>query len=302
VLAAYLTTSFVVGGVGAWHLLRAREGSSGVQRALSSAPDRGGEARLMFSMAMWMAVCVAPLQVLAGDLHGLNTIEHQPMKVAAMEGHYQTREGAPLILLGLPDSDAARMHHALEVPKLGSLILKHDADAQVLGLEAWPRADWPNVPLVFWSFRVMVGLGLAMVGLGLWGLVARLRGRLHDSPALHRAALLLAPSGFVAVLAGWVVTEVGRQPFTVYGLLRTSESVSPIDAPAVAASLLAFVLVYFAVFGAGVFYMLRLMREDPAATQLPALHEIGLSAAIVPPRPLCGDAASDGGSASVEAR
>jgi cytochrome d ubiquinol oxidase subunit I len=253
-LAAYLTTSFVVGAVGAWHLLRDRDDPA---------------ARLMFSMAMWMAALVAPLQVLAGDLHGLNTLEHQPAKVAAMEGHYQTRRGAPLILFGLPDNAAGVTRYALEIPKAGSLILKHDPDGLVLGLENWPREDWPNVALVFWSFRIMVGIGLLMVAIGVWSLVQRLRGRLYVAPRLHRAAVLMGPLGFVAVLAGWVVTEVGRQPYTVYGLLRTVDSASPVEAPAVGASLVTFVVVYTLVFGAGVYYILRLMRQHPAAIDMP---------------------------------
>lgn len=253
-LAAYLTTSLVVGAVGAWHLLRGRDNAA---------------ARLMFSMAMWMALVVAPLQVVAGDLHGLNTLEHQPAKVAAMEGHYETRRGAPLYLFGLPDSEAAVTRYPLAIPRAGSLILKHDPDALILGLDRWPRDEWPNVPLVFWSFRVMVGIGFAMVALGLWGLVARARRRLYQSSWLHRAAVAMGPAGFVAVLAGWTVTEAGRQPFTVYGLLRTADSVSPVDAPAVGLSLAVFVIVYLLVFGIGVYYMLRLMRQDPADVELP---------------------------------
>jgi cytochrome d ubiquinol oxidase subunit I len=248
VLAAYLTTSLIVGGVGAWHLLK----------------DRGNpHARLMFSMAMWMATLVAPLQLVVGDLHGLNTLEHQPAKVAAMEGHFETRKGAPLILFGIPDQTAGRTKYAIELPGVASLILTHDPNGQVQGLEAWDRQDWPNVPLVFWSFRIMVALGLAMIGLGLWGLWLRVRRRLFDSPRLQRAALLMAPAGLIAVLAGWIVTEVGRQPYTIYGLMRTAESASPLDAPAVAGSLIVFVFVYFGVFGAGVFYLLRLMRRTP---------------------------------------
>ena len=249
-LAAFLTTAFVVGGVGAWHLLRDRNNAS---------------ARLMFSMAMWMAAIVAPIQLLAGDMHGLNTLEHQPAKVAAMEGHFETRSGAPLILFGIPDSDEARVKSAIEVPKLGSLILTHDPDGTVKGLEEWPREDWPNVPWVFWSFRLMVAIGMAMIGIGLWSLWARFRGRLFDSSGLQRLAVAMAPAGFVAVIAGWIVTEVGRQPYTVYGVLRTLESASPIDAPAVAGSLLAFVVVYFLIFGAGVFYLLRLMKTTPVS-------------------------------------
>jgi cytochrome d ubiquinol oxidase subunit I len=250
VLAAYLTTSLMVGAVAAWHLSR---------------DSANAHARLMFSMAMWMAALVAPLQIIAGDLHGLNTLEHQPAKIAAMEGHFESQTGAPLILFGVPDQEERVVHYAVKLPHIGSLILTHDWDGELKGLDAWPREDWPNVPIVFWSFRIMVGLGFAMVGLGLWSLWARWRGRLYDLPALRRAALLMGPSGFVALLAGWVVTEVGRQPYTVYGLLRTAESASPLDTPAVAGSLLAFIVVYFAVFGAGVFYLVRLMRTTPSA-------------------------------------
>ena len=250
VLAAYLTTAFVVGGVGAWHLLR-------------DYYDQG--ARIMFSMAMWMALIVAPLQIVAGDLHGLNTLQHQPAKIAAIEGHWETRKGAPLILFGLPDDAAEETRFAVEIPKLGSLILTHDWDGEVQGLKAWPREERPPSMIVFWSFRIMVALGLAMAGIGLWSLVMRLKGRLYDAPLLQWCAVAMGPSGFAAVLAGWVTTEVGRQPYTVYGQLTTAASVSPLEAPAVGASLLAFVLVYFAVFGAGTFYALRLMSRPPQA-------------------------------------
>ncbi|MEQ6334422.1 cytochrome ubiquinol oxidase subunit I [Sphingobium sp. MK2] len=251
VLAAYLTTAFAVGGVGAWHLLKDRTNPG---------------ARTMFSMAMWMAAIVAPIQIFAGDMHGLNTLEHQPVKVMAMEGHYDSHpDGAPLILFGIPDSANKRVDYAVSIPKASSLILKHDLNAPMKGLDTVPQADQPPVGIVFWAFRVMVGIGFAMLGLGLWSLIARWRGKLHDWPWLHRAALLLGPSGFVAVLAGWIVTEVGRQPFTVYGLLRTAQSASPLDAPAVAASLLAFVIVYFSVFGMGIWYLLHLMKKPPQA-------------------------------------
>jgi len=251
VLAAYLTTAFAVGGVGAWHLLKDRTNPG---------------ARTMFSMAMWMAAIVAPIQIFAGDMHGLNTLEHQPVKVMAMEGHCESHpDGAPLILFGIPDSARKRVDYAISIPKASSLILKHDLNAPMKGLDSVPDADQPPVGIVFWAFRVMVGLGLAMLGLGLWSLIARWRGKLHEWTWLHRAALLLGPSGFIAVLAGWIVTEVGRQPFTVYGLLRTTASASPLDAPAVAASLLAFVLVYFSVFGMGIWYLLHLMRKPPQA-------------------------------------
>jgi cytochrome bd ubiquinol oxidase subunit I len=249
VIAAYLTTALVVGAVGAWHLLRDR--------------DNPG-ARRMFSMAMWMAALVAPVQILAGDTQGLNTLEHQPTKVLAMEGDFHPNpDGAPLVLFGLPSNSEARVRYEIAVPHMGSLILKHDPHAPLPGLSNFPRDRWPPVLIVFWSFRVMVGMGLSMLGLGLWSLVARFRGRLFDWRWLHRAAVAMGPAGFVAVIAGWVTTEVGRQPYTIYGLLRTADSHSPLGAPAVATSLLAFVLVYFSVFGAGIYYVLHLMAKPP---------------------------------------
>ena len=268
VSAAYLTTAFLVGGVGAWHLLKDRENP---------------RSRTMFSMAMWMATLVAPLQIGLGDLHGLNTLAHQPVKIMAMEGHYQSHpNGAPLILFGIPNSAEQRMAYALQIPRVSSLILKHDLNAPLAGLDTVPRADQPPVGIVFWSFRIMVGLGFLMAGLGLWSLLARARGTLYNSPALQRFALVMAPSGLIAVLAGWVTTEVGRQPWTITGLLRTAESASPLAAPAVAASLAAFVLVYFAVFGAGVVYILKLMAKPPAAHEPAPPHIPVRTAGITP--------------------
>jgi cytochrome d ubiquinol oxidase subunit I len=217
----------------------------------------------MFSMAMWMAALVAPLQIVAGDLHGLNTLEHQPAKVAAMEGLFETRAGAPLLLFGLPDMREERTKFAVGIPKLGSLILTHDWNGTVRGLKEWPPAERPNAALLFWSFRVMVGIGVAMALVGLWSLALRARRRLFETPLLLKVMVVLSPAGLIAVIAGWITTEAGRQPYTVYGLLTTADSASSVQAAAVGASLLAFVVVYFLVFGAGVFYMLRLMRAPP---------------------------------------
>jgi cytochrome d ubiquinol oxidase subunit I len=258
VLAAYLTTAFVVGAVAAWHLLKDR-----TNRA----------ARVMFSMAMWMALIVAPIQIFAGDQHGLNTLEHQPLKIAAMEGHWETEAGAPLILFGLPDDEDEVTRYKIEIPHGSALILTHSWDGTLKGLKEWPKADRPPMEIVFWTFRIMVAMGFLMLGIGLWSGWRRLRGRLFDDPWLLRAAIVMGPSGFIAVLAGWVTTEVGRQPFTVYGLLRTSESVAPLAAPAVASSLIAFIVVYCAVFGAGIFYIFRLMHRSPE-TETP-IEEIG---------------------------
>lgn len=270
VLAAFLTTALVVGAVGAVHLLR-------------DTADK--EARRMFSMAMWMLVIVTPIQIFAGDLHGLNTLEHQPAKVMAMEGHYDSHpDGAPLILFGIPNPDEKRIDYAIEIPYLSSLILKHHWDAPLDGLDTIPDDEEPPVAIVFWSFRIMIALGFAMLGLGLWSLLARWRGHLYDAPWLHRAALLMGPTGFVAVLAGWITTEVGRQPFTVYGLLRTSDSLAPVEAPAVAASLVAFIVVYFFVFGAGTFYILRMMNKKAATPNL-GLRDGPIRTAGITPAP-----------------
>lgn len=248
VLAAFLTTAFAVGGTGAWHLLR---------------NNRNRQAQIMFSMAMWMALLVTPIQILAGDQHGLNTLEHQPQKIAAIEGHYETTPTTPLILFGIPDDKAEETRWAIEIPNLGGLILAHDLNASIKGLKDFPADQRPAALIPFWTFRVMVGLGLLMLAVGVWSAWARWRGALYASPWLHRAALAMGPSGFIAVLAGWYTTEVGRQPYTVYGLLRTSDSLSHIDAAAVGASLIGFIVVYFFVFGAGVFYILRLVSRPP---------------------------------------
>jgi cytochrome d ubiquinol oxidase subunit I len=258
VLAAYLTTAFVVGAVGAWHLLRDK----------SNKP-----ARVMLGMAVLMAALVAPTQLLVGDQHGLNTQEYQPVKVAAMEGHFESQKRAPLILFGLPDMEAGETRYAVGIPGLGSLILKHDLDGEVTGLDAFPREDWPNVPVVFWAFRIMVGIGMLMILFGLTGAVLFFSKRLFDRSWYLRWAVLMGPLGFVAVLAGWFVTEVGRQPFLVYGLLRTADVASPIGAPGVAGSLLAFVVVYLTVFSAGTFYILRLMGRTPQDTELASIRK-----------------------------
>ncbi|WP_299192032.1 cytochrome ubiquinol oxidase subunit I [uncultured Litoreibacter sp.] len=259
VLAAYLTTALVVAGAGAYHFLKG---------------DADKPSRKMFSMGMWMLVIVTPLQIFAGDLHGLNTYEHQPQKVMAMEGHYDSYpEGAPLILFGIPNEEEKRIDYAIEFPKLSSLILKHDLNAPLDGLDTIADEDEPPVTIVFFSFRIMIGIGFAMLGLGLWSLWSRWSGTLYTSKWLHRASFAMGPMGFVAVLAGWVTTEVGRQPFTVYGLMRTSESLAPVAAPAVAASLIAFIVVYFFVFGAGTFYLLRMMGVPPTDQKKIGLRE-----------------------------
>jgi cytochrome d ubiquinol oxidase subunit I len=281
VLAAFLTTAFVVAAVGAYHLLR---------------DHRNACARRMFSMAMWMAVIVTPLQIYAGDLHGLNTLKYQPAKVMAMEGHYHSYpDGAPLILFGIPNPEEKRIDYKIEIPKLSSLILKHGLNAPLDGLDTIPDEDEPPVAIVFWSFRIMIAIGFAMLGVGLLSLVLRIRGRLYETRIFHRITMLMGPTGFIAVLAGWVTTEVGRQPFTVYGLMRTSDSLAPVEAPAVAASLIAFIVVYFFVFGAGTFYILRMMGKEPSTIKLGL--DVGpiRSAGITPAQQMKPDTVSVGG-------
>jgi len=269
VLAAFLTTAFAVGAVGAWHLLR-RSGGEG--------------ARIMFSMALWMAALVTPLQIVAGDFHGLNTLEHQPAKIAAMEGHWETQRGAPLILFGWPDMAAEETLWAIEIPRLGSLILTHDWDGEIKGLKEWAPEDRPNATLVFWSFRVMVAIGFAMLGLGLASLWLRWRGGLYERRWFLRLALLMGPAGFVAILAGWITTEAGRQPWVIQGLLRTADAASPISAGTVGASLAIFVAVYLVVFGAGFYYLLRLAAKGPE--QSPAPPSGGPGRRHTPARPI----------------
>ena len=252
VLAAYLTTAFVVGGIGAYYLWRRRHVK---------------HARVMFGMAMIMAVFVAPIQPIVGDLHGLNTLKHQPAKVAAMEGLWETQRGAPLKLFGWPDQEAEKTRFSIEIPKLSSLILTHTLDGEVKGLKEWPKDERPPVAWVFWSFRIMVGIGMLMALTGAIAVVLYFRKKLFETRWFQLWCMAMTPAGFIAVLAGWFVTEIGRQPYIVYGILRTSESVSPVVGPHIALSLLAFIITYIIVFGAGSYYILQLIGKGPVVTE-----------------------------------
>jgi cytochrome bd ubiquinol oxidase subunit I len=248
VTAAYLTTAFVVGGIGAFYLWRGRHVK---------------QARVMLGMAMIMAIFVAPMQLVAGDMHGLNTLEHQPVKVAAIEGLWETERGAPLTLFGWPDQDGETTRHAIEIPKLSSLILTHDLNGEVKGLKAWPKDERPPVLWVFWSFRIMVGLGLLMILTGVTALLLYLRKSLFETRWFQYWCMAMTPAGFVAVLAGGFVTEIGRQPYIIYGIMRSAEAVSPVSGPPIVMSLAAFVLTYGFVFSAGSYYILRLIGKGP---------------------------------------
>ena len=248
VVAAYLTTAFVVGGIGAFYLWRRRHVT---------------QARVMFGMAMIMAIFVAPLQPFIGDQHGLNTLEYQPSKVSAIEGAWETGRGAPLRLFAWPDQAQGRNHYVLEIPKLSSLILTHSFDGEVKGLKAWPRKDWPPVAPVFFAFRMMVGIGILMALTGLIALILYFRKRLFDTRWFQLWCMAMTPAGFLAVVSGWIVTEVGRQPYVVFGLVRTADAASPLAGSHVAASLAAFIVTYTFIFGAGTYYILHLIAKGP---------------------------------------
>lgn len=272
-VAAFLATALFVAASAAWHLLRNNDTPA---------------IRKMLSMAMWMIVIVAPIQAVIGDFHGINTLEHQPAKIAALEGHWENHgdDPLPLILFGVPDMEQETTRFALEVPRVGSWILTHTWGGQIKGLKEFPKEDRPNATIIFWTFRVMVGLGFAMIGLGLWGLWVRRRNTLFESKMFLRAVLCMGPAGLIALLAGWLTTEIGRQPWVVYGLMRTKDAVSPHAAGPLALTLGLFIVTYFFVFGVGIAYMLRLARKGPQ--KFDGMHPIagGPGQGRTPSRPL----------------
>lgn len=253
-LAAFLTTACVVGAASAFRLLKDRAQA---------------ESRIALTMAVGMIAVTAPLQLLAGHWSGQIARDHQPSKLAAIEGYWETGRNHPLNLFGIPDRSAEKNHLEVAIPGLGIVVAP--PDEEVRGLKSFAPQDRPPVFLVFWSFRVMFGLGLLMIGLGLWGAWLLWRRRLFDNTAFLRAAVVMGPAGFIAILAGWIVTEVGRQPWLVFDVLRTADAVSPVTSAEVATSLLVYITVYAIVFTAGALFILRLIAEGPvaAATQPP---------------------------------
>jgi cytochrome d ubiquinol oxidase subunit I len=269
-MAFFITTALVVIGVAAYYVRRGRHIEESV---------------VMQKMGLGLLGVLVPLQIVIGDLHGLNTLEYQPVKIAAMEANWQTRSRMPLLLFAWPDEAAETNHLELAVPVLGSIILGHHADAVVPGLKDWKADDRPPVAIPFFSFRLMVGLGVLMLALTLAGLALWRRGRLASALGFQRVCILAAPLGFVAVIAGWVTTEVGRQPWSVYGLLRTRDAVTPsLGTHDVALSLLVYVVAYLVIFGGGLFFMARLVRRgfEPDAELEPG------APAARPARPLSG--------------
>lgn len=284
-LAAYLAVALIVGATGAWHMLRRHD-----TRAV----------RTMLSMAMWMILFVAPAQIIAGDEHGLNTLKYQPAKIAAIEGHWVNAPGeaAPLILFGLPDMKAGKTLDEVGVPHLGSLILTHTWNGRIPGLSEFPPQDRPDSTVIFWTFRLMVGLGFAMAGLGLWSAWLRWRRTMFSSRPFLWSALAIGPAGLIAILAGWITTEMGRQPWVVYGVMRTSQAVSNHSVLALSGTLALFVVMYFAVFGAGVSYILKLAARGPGAageSHTPQTPARPLSAAPDDTDPLSGTTPAPGG-------
>jgi cytochrome bd ubiquinol oxidase subunit I len=250
-IASYLATALFVGAAGAWHLQKGHDNP---------------RVRTMLSMAMWMMLLVTPVQMVVGDQHGLNTLQHQPAKIAAIEGHWENVPGqsVPLILFGWPDMAAEMTRYALEIPVLGSLVLTHDWDGHIPGLKEFAPEDRPDSTVVFWTFRIMVGLGMLMLLLGVWSAWLRWRSRLYQSRLFLRFAVAMGPAGLIAILAGWYTTEIGRQPWVVYGVMRTKDAVSSQPALALTTTLIVFVVMYLAVFGTGVSYMLKLAAKGPA--------------------------------------
>ncbi|MET3716727.1 cytochrome d ubiquinol oxidase subunit I [Pseudomonas sp. PvP001] len=271
-IAAFVATAFFVGASAAWHLLRGRNTPA---------------IRRMFSMAMWMALIVAPVQAFVGDMHGLNTLEHQPAKIAAIEGHWENKgdEATPLILFGWPDMEAEKTRFAVEIPYLGSLILTHSLDKQVPALKSFPKEDRPNSTIVFWSFRVMAGLGMLMIFVGLWSVWLRKKDALFTCRPFLYLTLWMGPSGLIALLAGWFTTEIGRQPWVVYGLMRTADASSNHSVTQMSITLVMFVVVYFSLFGVGLGYMMRLVRKGPKAHE-ETINTGGPGTQRTPARPL----------------
>jgi len=249
VVGFYVTTAFVVVGVAAWLIRCGRFVAEGSR---------------MLSMTLWLLTVLVPAQILLGDLHGLNTLHYQPAKLAAIEAHWDTESRAPLNLFAIPDEENETNRYVIQVPLLGSLILAHDINGEIRGLKDFPRDQRPPVAIPFFSFRIMVGIGvlmLAMVAASWW---LRWKGTLFTTGWYLRACQWIAPLGFVAVLAGWTTTEVGRQPWTVYGLLRTADSVSPsLTGTDVLISLVGYMVAYLVIFPAGLFIMARFVRKGP---------------------------------------
>ncbi len=248
VLAAYLTLAFLVAGVSAWYLWQKK-----------SLP----QAKIMFKMALLFVLIVAPAQIIFGDILGLNSLKHQPIKIAAIEATWENEKGAPFRLFAIIDEENEKNNYSIEIPKLSSLILKHDIEGELMGLKSFDKTERPPVAPVFYSFRIMLIIGILMIFTAFCAVFLLWRRKLYDSKWFQILCMLMTPSGFVAILAGWFVSEIGRQPYLVYGVLKTHEMASIISANQVLFSLISFIIVYFVIFGAATYYILRLIIKGP---------------------------------------
>lgn len=265
VTGAYLTTAFVVAGVASYYLWRKIH----VQPA-----------KIMLAMAMLMAVFVSPLQLIFGHAHGENTLEHQPIKVAAMEGNWESGSNKPLYLFGIPNEETESTDYGITIPNGASIVLTGSANGVVPGLKEVAKEDRPPVLMVFFSFRVMVGIGVAMILTGIFAVILYFKKRLFTNRLFQLWCMLLTPSGFIAILAGWFVTEIGRQPYVAYGIIRTSEAISPVISEQIAVTLLLFIVVYTFVFGAGSFYILKLIGKGPSNEEAEPYYEHSMEATV----------------------
>ncbi len=255
VSAFYVTTAFVVLGVGAYTLRCGRAVAEG---------------RLMMKLALFFLIIFVPLQIVIGDAHGINTLEHQPAKLAAIEGLWDGGRGVPASIIGVPDETQERNLYEIEIPKVGSLYLTHSWDGEVKGLKDFPRDERPPVAVVYFAFRIMVGIAMLMLTVVVVGLFLMRIERLERSVWYLRLCQVTTCLGFIAVIAGWTTTEVGRQPWTIYGLMRTADSVSPsLTAFDVSLSLIGYVLVYLLIYPTGLFVMLRIVWRGPVAADEP---------------------------------
>lgn len=263
--AAYLTTSIVVFAVGARYILE--------DRFLQ-------EAKSMILMGLGMVILLGPLQLIIGDFHGLNTAKYQPAKIAAMEAHWDGKKPADLILFAIPDNTQEKNRFEIAIPKLGSFIITHDFEGLFPGLLDFSKENRPPILPVFFAFRIMVGIGLFIIFIGIYGTVLLIRKKLYNNQLYLKLVSYSWPIGFIAILAGWVVTESGRQPWIVYNILKTKDAMSPVDGLTVALSLVLFILVYSLIFSTGIYYIRKVIKKGPQAI-IVEIQEQGL-----PSRPL----------------
>ncbi|CUS48876.1 MAG: cytochrome d ubiquinol oxidase subunit I CydA [Idiomarinaceae bacterium HL-53] len=252
-LASFLTGAFVVAGVSAWFILRKRDVEVH---------------RKALSMTLWLLLVIAPAQVVVGDIHGLNTLEHQPVKVAAMEGNWERGTHVPLLLFAIPDQEEQKNHFEIGIPSLASIILTHEASGEVPGIKDVPPEEQPPVFIVFWSFRVMVGIGMLMVLFAVTGLVLRYKQRFASTQWFLKGLTYMSFAPFIAVLAGWFVTETGRAPWLIYGQLSHADGVTPSLTGWMALfTLVGYILVYAIVFAAGAYYLMRVIQTGVTARE-----------------------------------